>query len=257
MTICQWYALFDAAIPPTLSCHWDHDGIQCMTQPDRPVHRILSVLDVTESAVIYAETHQIDLIISHHPLLFRPLYGLTAESETARCLTHLAKSDIGLFSFHTRADAVKGGVCDLLAADLGLTDVTVIPSEEGDLLRIGTLPTPLTAQALASHVKTALGAQAVLLSAADAHCPLHRVAVLGGEGGDFVSVARNAGADAYVSGSIGYHRTLEACGGGMVMIEAGHGVTERRIVDFFAAIAKAADPAVSVDVFTPRETLVI
>ncbi len=257
MTLCEWYDVLNAAIPPSLSCEWDHDGVQCMTDPHRPVSRILAVLDVTESAVTYAEEQGIDLIISHHPLLFRPLYRLTADSEAERCLGRLAKSNIGLFSFHTRADGTEGGVCDLLAARLGLVDVQTVPSSEGNLLRMGRLPAEQTALSFAQHVKASLEAPAVWLFAHDRLQPVRRVAVLGGEGGDFVSAARAAGADVYVSGHIGYHRTLEACGGGMAMIEAGHDFTEREIVRFFAQLVKQADPQVTVDFADARSGLVI
>ena len=73
------------------------------------------------------------------------------------------------------------------------------------------------------------------------------IAVLGGEGGDFVDAARAAGADLFLSGRIGYHRMLDAAEEGLCVMEAGHFYTERPVLDHLASIVKAADPTIVVE----------
>lgn len=252
MTQKEWASYFEEKIPSALSCEWDHDGVQCLPEPDRDVKTILTTLDVTERTVDYAIKNGVDLIISHHPLLFRPLYSLSDESESGRILTLLMRYGIALFSYHTRADKIDGGVSDLLAARLGLTDVKAVETEEGPLVRVGKLPSYMRLGDFAESVRENLSSDGVQLAANDVNRPVRCVAVSGGEGGDFVSDARRAGADLFVSGRIGYHRMLEASSGGMAMIEAGHYFTEREVVYFFAKLAEERDPDAKIVVYAPK-----
>ncbi len=244
MTVKEWYRVFEEFFPAALSAEWDHDGIQCMTQPNRPVRRICCALDVTDDTVSYALDCQADIIVSHHPLLFRPLYSLTEDTMSARCLARLCEQGVALFSFHTRADVADGGVSDLLAHRLSLSDISPVAVEGSPYLRIGTLPKKMTPNELALHVKASLGADRVLLSAKENAPTISRVAVSGGEGGDFVAVARASGADAYVTGNVGYHRAMEASFDGMTVIEAGHGYSEKEITERFATLIEGVDKEV-------------
>ena len=252
MTQKEWASYFEEKLPTSLACPWDHDGVQCMPEPDRAVKTVLTTLDVTEGVVDYAVKCGVDLIISHHPLLFRPLYSLSDDTPAGRILTSLMRHGIALFSYHTRADQAEGGVCDLLAARLGLTEIECVPSEEGLFVRVGLLPTYRRLGDYAEDVRASLSADGVLLAAADQNIPVRRVAVAGGEGGDFVSVARRAGADLYVSGRIGYHRMLEASDGGMALLEAGHYFTEREVVYFFARLVETRDSNAKIVVYAPK-----
>ena len=252
MTQKEWASYFEEKIPASLSCAWDHDGVQCLPEPNHEVKTILTTLDVTERTVDYAIKNGVDLIISHHPLLFRPLYAIADESENGRILTLLIRNGIALFSYHTRADKIEGGVCDLLAARLGLTEIQEVETEEGALLRVGKLENCMRLGDYAESVRQSLSAEGVLLATDDQNRPIRCVAVSGGEGGDFIEDARRAGADLFVSGRIGYHRMLEAANGGMAMIEAGHYFTEREVVYFFARLAEERDPNAKIVVYAPK-----
>ena len=257
MTQRELYDFFEAALPAALACPWDHDGVQVMTEGGRPVRRVLATLDVSERVVDYAVENGIDLIVSHHPLLFRPLYALTSDTPVGRILAKLTANGIALFSFHTRADKAEGGVSDLLARRLGLTDVEPLETEEGPLARVGTLPAYVKLADYAASVKESLACDGVLLAAADPNRSIRRIAVSGGEGGDFVEDARRAGADLFISGRIGYHRMLDACEGGMALLEAGHYFTEREVIYYFAALIKQADPDIEIVTYAPKSLALV
>ena len=121
-----------------------------------------------------------------------------------------------VFSFHTRLDALDGGVNDCLCALLSLENVSAFG--ECGIGRVGDLPTPMTAEELARLAKELLGADGVLLSECGKVC--RRVAVLGGEGGDDIYAAISAGADTYISGRLGYHAMTDAPDMGINLIEA-------------------------------------
>ena len=257
MKLQRFYHEYEKYLPPSLACEWDHDGVQCMTDKDREVRRIVCTLDITEAVVSHAIECGADLIVSHHPLLFKPLYALTDETPASSCLMQLAMHGIGVFSFHTRADAVSGGTSDLLAARIGLVNVRESETEEGPLLRVGTLPSPMSVRDFAAHVRDALGADAVNLAARDGDKEILRVAVSGGEGGDFIADAARAGADVFVSGRIGYHRMLDAAQSEMAAIEVGHYASEREIVFFLAQIAKQIDKDAEIVLYAPKTLTVL
>lgn len=248
MTTNELYRALEERIPRSLAAEWDNDGLSCLPAADKKLSRVLVALDATEAVVALCVSGGYDLLLTHHPLLFRGIKALTPDGTVPRKLLQLARHDVAAMSFHTRLDAVQGGVNDILAAALGLCDVRPFaPEGEVPCGRIGTLDEALDADALAARVCEALHIPHVLVSG-KGEC--RTVAVLGGEGGDFVDAARRAGADALVSGRIGYHRMLDGAEDGLVLIEAGHFATEVAVCHALADAVRAIDPALTVDVYT-------
>ena len=244
MTVKKLYDKLTERIPEHLREEWDNDGIMCSQDFSAEVNNVLIALDVTEEIVDYAIGRNFDLIISHHPLVFRPVDRMTEENHVSRKLIKLISNNVSVFSFHTRADKVEGGVNDILAKRIGLVDVS--PFGEGGLGRIGTLTEERTLDYFADSVKTSLGADAVRY--ADAYNPVKRVALVGGDGKDFVRDAVLAGADTYLSGRIGYNVMEEASEVGINLIEAGHYFTEFPVTSFFASLVSEADGNVYVEI---------
>ena len=248
MTVKQLYHALEERIPRSLSAEWDNDGLSCLPDEKRPLSRVLVALDATEEVVDLAISGGYDLLLTHHPLLFRGVKALTPCESVPRKLLKLARADVAAISFHTRLDAVEGGVNDILATSLGLSDLHAFaPDGEVPCGRIGTLVAPLDADELARRVCEALHVSRVIVSGKG---EVRTVAVLGGEGGDFVAAARRAGADAFVSGRIGYHRMLDAAEDGIILIEAGHFATEVAVCHALARMVRALDDTLTVDVYT-------
>ncbi len=244
MTVRELYDLFEERIPADLCEEWDNDGLMCSADETKQLKRVLISLDVTEEVVEYAVNGGFDLIISHHPLIFRPLKSLSADNHIARKLIRLVSSDISVFSFHTRADKVRGGVNDCLARLIGLTDVQ--PLGDDCLGRIGRLDCEMMGlDEFSLKVKGALGADRVVVS--DAYNPVCTVALVGGEGKSYVKDAVEAGADTFLSGSIGYNTMEEAAELGINLVEAGHYATEFPVTAFFAHLVRKFDPRIYVE----------
>ena len=242
MTVTKLYDYFCNYFPENLRCEWDNDGIMVCPDSNAEVKKVLLTLDVTEEIVDYAIDRGFDLIISHHPLIFRPLSSVTEESHVSRKVVKLIANAISVFSFHTRADRANGGVNDRLAEILGLTNT--IPFGEDGMGRIGTLAEEYELEIFADAVKLALGADSIKV--ADGYNTVKRVAVLGGDGKDFVLDAFKMGADTYVSGRLSYNVMEEAADMGINLIEAGHYFTELPITEFFSEIIAKLDP----DIYT-------
>ncbi len=248
MTVLEFFRYFEDKLSRTLSADWDNDGAACLPAPARDVRRVLIALDATERVVERAVEEGFDVLLTHHPLLFRGVKALTPFAAVPRKLLHLAQGGVAALSYHTRLDAAVGGVNDVLAAALGLVNVAPLAGTEMPAFaRIGELPAALSATAFAAEVKRRLGLSALLLSGEGT---VKTVALCGGEGGDFLEAAREAGADLYLSGRIGYHRMLDAAEDGMIAMEIGHFASEVPVLEMLATLVREADPTVKIAVDT-------
>ncbi len=246
MTVNELYRALQASIPEQLRCDWDNDGRMCVPEGDRPVRRVLLTLDVHLDALRYAAEHGFDTVISHHPMIFSPVRAVVEENVTASRILFALEHDISVLSFHTRLDAVEGGVNDVLAARLGLRDVAVLPSDEGGLGRIGTLAQPMLLSDFAAFAKDALGAPIALASG---EREVSRVALVGGDGKDFIRDAKASGADTFVSGRLSYNTMIDAKDMGINLVELGHFYTEDPVLGMLGDLVQTACPTVHTETY--------
>ena len=250
MTVIELYNKLCEIIPASLSCPWDRDGLESCPEPQREVKKVLISLDTTNEVIDKAIEIGADVIISHHPLFFGGLGNINALTFDGARAVRLAKANIATMSFHTRLDALNGGVNDILAAKLGLENVEVI-GDEG-ICRIGELGSEIEVLDFAKDVKRSLSFGADERSAAVAVCRggkgVKRVALVGGSGGDDIKVAASAGADTFVTGELKYHERLSATDFGMNLICAGHFFTEFPVCDFLEKTVKEICPDVETEI---------
>lgn len=241
MTVSELYKKLIVRLPDSLAEEWDNDGLMVCPDADAPVRRVLLALDVTENVVDFAIENHFDLILSHHPLIFRPLSAVTEDATVGRKVIKLIKSGVAVISFHTRADRADGGVNDVLADLLELSEVE--PLGEDGMGRVGYLEEPISPESFAARVKEQLGCP--ILSVADGGNLVHKVAVLGGEGKDYLKAALASGADTYLSGSLGYHTMEDAPELGINLVEGGHYYTEQAVLTFFEELLSFIDPSIA------------
>lgn len=238
----ELYLYLNEKIPSALSCDWDNDGLMVAANCDRKVNKILLALDVTDSVVREAKERGCDTIISHHPLIFKPLSSLNTSDPVAKTAIACVVDDIAVMSFHTRLDALVGGVNDVLAELIGVMDTSEFGPHGEEIGRIGVLEHETTPKQLALQIKKILGADSVRLT--DASRPVKKVALLGGGGKDYVIPAKLAGADAFVTGEINYNTAVTARDCGISVIEAGHYFTEAPVMAFIKELVKREFPSV-------------
>ncbi len=243
MTVRDIYEKLSERIPEELSEEWDNDGIMCCPDDLSDVKRALVSLDVTEEVVDYAIDNGFDLILSHHPLIFKPISHIDPDDHVARKIIKLINSNVAVISLHTRADKVRGGVNDCLARLIGLEDIE--PLGDDCLGRIGHLERETSLEEFAARVKSALGIERMIAS--DAYNPVYTVAIVGGDGKSYVNDAIDLGADTYLSGRIGYNIMEEAAEMGINLIEAGHYATEFPVTEFFKRLLNKIDPKITVE----------
>ncbi|MGA0798474.1 MAG: Nif3-like dinuclear metal center hexameric protein, partial [Candidatus Nanopelagicales bacterium] len=142
--------ILDGLYPPDLAQEWDVNGLN-LGSTNKPVSKILLTVDVTKAVVEEAINENVDLIISHHPLILHPVSLLPEESQKGEIVSKLIKNDIALFNAHTNADAAARGVNDALANLLNLSDLK--PINETGIGRFGKLARPMKLKDFAELVK--------------------------------------------------------------------------------------------------------
>lgn len=224
--------LIDGFAPFEQAENWDNVGILAGSAR-REVHSILCALELNPMVLDEAVNRDVDLIVTHHPILFRPRKNLCEDDPEGRLLCALVRAGIALIAIHTNFDVASPGVNDALAERLSLAQVDALDSG----MRIGSVPeTRLDRfRELVSRVL-----DAPVRCYGDSERSIRRVAVLGGAGGDYASEALSAGADVYLTGEISHHRAWDAWLGGLCVLEAGHAATELPAVNLLARTLQAA-----------------
>ena len=219
--------------PSRLAEDWDNVGLQ-VGRNEKEVKVILCALDFSAEVLEQAVQLHADIIVTHHPAIFRGIKQLTDLDWRSALLLEAARKDIAVYSAHTNLDSVAGGVNDVLANLLDLENVESLSGEDmlGGIGRIGVLKEALDMTEFAEKVKNALKLKYVI--AVPAGRKVHKVAVCGGSGMDFLDYAVQAGADTYVTGDVKYHDAQDAQGKHINLIDATHQGTELPVVNELA-----------------------
>ena len=241
VTVADILAFLDTLAPQSLKMDWDNCGLLC-GRPGREVRRILVALDPFDTVIDEAIRVKADLLVTHHPLIFRNgLMAVNEDTEAGRCVLKLVENGIAAINAHTNLDIAPGGINDVLAQTLGLAGIETI-GEEG-LLRRGTVSAQPLPQFL-THVKQALGCDG--LRYVDGGRPVATVAVGGGACADEMAEALSAGCDTFVTSDVKYNQFRTAFQLGLNLIDAGHFHTENPAMPVLRDKLQAAFPDVEV-----------
>lgn len=190
----------------------------------------LVALDVTTAVVDEASRLGLNLIVSHHPMIFSGVKRITERNELGQMLLQLASKGICVYAAHTNLDNLAWGVNGALAQRLGLADCRILKPLDGrpDLGAgmVGTLKEAVPCDEYLLRVKRELGLPTVRTSAHDPGRPVHRVAICGGSGAFLVPDAIGAGADLYLTADLKYH-DFQRTDDRMVLADVGHYESEQ------------------------------
>lgn len=236
-TVQDIYESIDAIAPFSSAMGFDNVGI-LVGDGSTQVTRVLMALDITPAVVEEAVSINANCILSHHPVIFHPLKALSAQSVPYL----LAKHGIAALCCHTNLDASPVcGTNAALGALLGLKNVHPVPNCGDEVvLFTGELPQPLSPEAFAGLVKEKLSLPALPYVPGDRD--VNTVCFCTGAGGDFLSIAAQRHADAYLTGELHHHEAIEAAQTGMTVLAAGHYETEKPFAPFLAAYLKKRCP---------------
>lgn len=233
--------------PLPLQESYDNAGLQ-VGLTDVKTSRVLLCLDVTEEVIAKAVELGCNLIVAHHPLLFRGVKCIAERNIVERCVRLAIKNDITLYAAHTNLDNVAGGVNDKMAEKLGLTETEflqsngVVAGKESGSGLIGKLPNPSSPQDFLQLVKTTFGCESIQYAKSHKET-IQRVAICGGAGEFLLQTAAQKEADAFITGEIGYHHFF-GWERNLWIVAAGHFETERYTVELLQEILQKEHPEV-------------
>ena len=233
-SVCQFMESF---APRRLAEEWDNVGLIAGDRLGK-VERVMTCLTVTPESVDEAIAKQVDLIVSHHPLPFRPIKRLTTDNTPSELLWKLARAGVSVYSPHTSFDSAALGINQTLAKKLGLDAPAPLqplvddPDELGSG-RVGKFTDPLSLGDLATRAAGELGIDGLHV-VGDQKKMITKVAVACGSGGSFLEAAKRKGCDALVTGEATFHSCLEAQAGDVNLVLIGHYDSERFAVEDLA-----------------------
>lgn len=250
MNVQEIVDFLETIAPRAMKYDWDNVGLLCGSAKQE-VHKILVALDPFENVCREAAQKGADLLVTHHPLIFHAPKSVTDETDVGRSILFLARHGICAVNAHTNLDCAPGGVNDVLAETLGLSDIRVLSPMGEDsqgrpwgLLRGGLVEEQPLADFL-PKVKERL--QAKGLRYVDSGKAVRRVAVGGGACADEMFTALDAGCDTFVTADVKYNEFWDAKFLGLNLIDAGHFATENPVVAVLAAKLRAAFPELPVE----------
>jgi len=232
------YSFLKRLAPEALAEPWDNIGLQ-VGSLEEVVSGILVSLDATEAVLWEAVEHEANLVVTHHPLIFKAIKRLDDSTASSRILRLAVQMDLNVMSFHTNLDSTQAGLNDALARTIGVQGTrALIPSRDpknpkAGLGRIGSVPKTSLKNFL-SHLSKRLSLNE-LRYVGDLRHPIKKVAVMTGSGGDFFLEAQQAGADVLVTGDVKYHQALDSQSEGIALVDIGHYAGEIGMVPLVSA----------------------
>ncbi len=207
--------------PREFACEWDNPGMH-IGHNDNEIIKILVSVDADDEAVDFAVGNEIDMLVTHHPLLFKGIKQINDDSFMGRRIMKLIENGINCYCMHTNFDTI-GGMADIAAQKIDLTDCKVLSEvKNGEGIgRVGKLPNELTVRELCELVKERFNLPKVVLYG-DENTVVSYVAICPGSGRDEIQNAIRLGAKVLITGDITYHYGVDSVAEGLCIIDAGH-----------------------------------
>jgi dinuclear metal center YbgI/SA1388 family protein len=236
-TVADIINVMSAIAPPNLAEDWDNVGLQ-VGRLDWSVNRVWIALDPSPDVVSAACQSQVNLLITHHPLIFRPLNFVDFDSAIGSAICMAAKNKLAIFAAHTNFDSAVDGLNDILARRIGLSRLQpLVKSEDsqndGGLGRVGEFTKPLDLKSFALYVKKKLGLVSLKV-AGDLTMIISKVAVCTGSGSSLIRNFFSSGAQVFISGDLHYHDAKEALPKNLGLIDIGHFASEQLMIEVLA-----------------------
>ena len=231
--------------PVSLQESWDNTGLQ-VGHRDMEVEGVLTCVDVTPDRVAEALEVGANMIVSHHPLLFRGLKSITGDTGVQRAVEMALQGKIAIYSSHTATDSTTGGISAIMAEKMGAEILGPLqPTAPGAMTGLGVLaqlPRVMTPDEFIALAKDTFGCSRVRFSnPTAAPQSILRVALCGGAGDDMIALAVQGKTQAYVTGELRYHHFVDYASD-ILLVDCGHYETEQFAKYKFKELISSAFP---------------
>lgn len=248
--------------PEAYACQWDNVGL-LVGSKEQEVKHIYVAVDATDEVIAQAIEEKADLLITHHPLIFKGLKKINDENFISRRVIELIKHDIAYYAMHTNFDVA--GMADLAAERMNLHQAEVLQATtstvEGEVLgigKIGEFSTEMSLEACIALTKKAFAVGTVKVYGYDT-CKekiVKRAAICPGSGKSVVEEAVQFGVDVLITGDIDHHEGIDAAARGMSVIDAGHYGIEKIFVPYMKAYLEKQLPEVKITAAEEKEPFI-
>ena len=232
--------VMESLAPTFLKEDFDNVGLM-VGDRDKEVRKVLLALDCTLKVVQEAKENNVDLIITHHPLIFRRPNKITTDTLQGKKIIELIKNDISLYSSHTNLDSAKKGLNDSIPGLLGYESSEILEINKRDteagLGRLVTLDKTTELDDIICKVKKTFNIDN--LRVVKGKDKVNKIAIINGSGQDFIARAVSRGADCIITGDTTYHFALDYKEMGINIIDIGHFASEQIV--FFNVMKSIID----------------
>jgi dinuclear metal center YbgI/SA1388 family protein len=238
--------VMEAIAPSHLAEEWDNVGLQIGDQ-HWPVKTLAVALDPSLQTIEESHNKNADMLITHHPLLFRPLTAIHFDTPIGSIIQRAVQYQMAIFAAHTNLDKTEDGLNDLLARRIGLQHLKVLqissvsentsqsvnsplaPERVQGIGRVGEVKRAIELQNLATNIKKELNLQKIKF-AGKPDLVITKAAVCTGSGSDLLKFFYASGAQVYISGDLKYHDARDIEAAGLGLIDIGHFASEHIVV---------------------------
>ena len=240
MRVSDIVAAVEGFAPRSVQEDWDNSGL-CIGSPEDEVTGVLLALDCTPALLDEAIATGANMIVTHHPLIFKGLKRISEADPVGATVIKAIRGGVAVYAAHTNADKVLGGVSWAMADKLGLSGAEVLDDEGGGigLGVVGDLPFETDGLGAVDYVKKRFGLKALRCSK-PLETPFRRVAVCGGSGSSLLGSAISSGASLYVTADVTYHNFFTP--EGFMVMDIGHFESEIEIVDILFNVIRKKFP---------------
>lgn len=215
VTVEKIYNYIDSIAPFDIQEDWDNSGF-LVGDKNTEVSKILFALDVTSDIINQAIDCGAELIITHHPIIFKPVSNVLNDS----LIYKLIKNNISIICAHTNYDKAINGVNDVLCNTVGFDSFSKI---ENTCLNVAEYDAEVSSDVFVNHIKNVLNGT-VRFNCLNKN--IKKVAVCSGSGSDYLSLAKELNCDALLTGDASHHAFLDANEMDILLVAAGHFETE-------------------------------
>lgn len=234
MTCQEIITILQRQAPEHYACDWDNVGL-LVGDAGKEVKRVYIALDATEETIEEAKAFGADMLLTHHPMIFKGLKKVNSEDFIGKRVMSLIQADMAYYAMHTNFD-VKG-MAELAAERMGLLDCQVLEAtcedEEGiqGIGKVGTFSDAITVRECAEQVKQAFHIEQVKVFG-NLDAKITKAAICPGSGKSVIGNALRSGAQVLITGDIDHHEGIDAAARNMAVIDAGHYGVEKIFIPY-------------------------
>lgn len=243
--------VIESLAPTYLKEDFDNVGLM-VGDKEKEVKIVLLALDCTLKVIEEAKDNNVDLIITHHPLIFRRPNSITTDTLQGKKIIELIKNDINLYSCHTNLDSAKNGLNDSIPFMLGYESSEILELNKRDsgagLGRVIDLDEQIALENIIDKVKKAFNINNLRVVKGKDY--VNKIAIINGSGQDFIFKAVSQGVDCIITGDTTYHFASDYKEMGINIIDAGHFASEQIV--FFNVIKKLLDKFSDIEIILSK-----